>query len=96
VEDGGGERRSAQSLSAEPVEAVVGVRRAGLKFRFSADIESLATILYEIETGLPYLFIEVLSIREPRRQRRRRDEPEQAPELDVMLDLYGYMRDATA
>jgi general secretion pathway protein M len=96
VEDGGGELRSAQSLSVEPVEAVVGVRRAGLKVRFSADIESLATILYEIETGLPYLFIEVLSIREPRRQRRRRDEPEQAPELDVMLDLYGYMRDATA
>jgi general secretion pathway protein M len=92
VESGGGALRSAQSLEVEPVEAVAGVRRAGLKVRFTADIESLATILYDLETGEPYLFVEALSIREPRRQRRRRDEPEQAPELDVVVDLYGYMR----
>lgn len=96
VEQAGGTLRSAQSLRVEAVEAVAGVRRAGLKVRFAADIESLATILYEIETGQPYLFVEALSIREPRRQRRRRDEPEQAPDLDVVLDLYGYMRDATS
>ena len=95
VEQAGGTLRSAQSLRVEPVESVAGVRRAGLKVRFAADIESLATILYEIETGQPYLFVEALSIREPRRQRRRRNEPEQAPELDVVLDLYGYMRDVT-
>jgi general secretion pathway protein M len=96
VEQAGGTLRSAQSLEVEAVEEVAGVRRAGLKVRFAADIESLAAILYELETGEPYLFVEGLSIREPRRQRRRRDEPEQAPELDVVLDLYGYMRDATA
>lgn len=96
VEEAGGDLRSAQSLKVEPVEAVPGVRRAGLKVRFAADIDSLAAILYELETGEPYLFVEGLSIREPRRQRRRRDEPEQAPELDVVIDLYGYMRDATA
>lgn len=96
VEDAGGELRSAQSLKVEPVDTVAGVRRAGLKVRFSADIDSLATILYELETGEPYLFVEALSISEQRRQRRRRDEPEQALELDVVVDLYGYMRDATA
>jgi general secretion pathway protein M len=96
VEQAGGTLRSAQSLEVEAVEEVAGVRRAGLKVRFAADIESLAAILYELETGEPYLFVEGLSIREPRRQRRRRDEPEQVPELDVVLDLYGYMRDATA
>jgi general secretion pathway protein M len=96
VEQAGGTLQSAQSLRVEAVEAVAGVRRAGLKVRFAADIESLANILYELETGQPYLFVEALSIREPRRQRRRRDEPEQAPELDVVLDLYGYMRDATS
>lgn len=93
VESAGGELLSAQSLRVERVEAVPGVRRAGLKVRFTADTESLATILYEIETGQPYLFVEGLSIREPRRQRRRRDEPEQAPQLDVVVDLYGYVRD---
>ena len=96
MEQAGGTLRSAQSLEVEAVAEVAGVRRAGLKVRFAADIDSLAAILYELETGEPYLFVEGLSIREPRRQRRRRDEPEQAPELDVVLDLYGYMRDATA
>ncbi|MGH6899267.1 MAG: type II secretion system protein GspM [Geminicoccaceae bacterium] len=93
VEAAGGELRSAQSLKVEPVDAVDGVRRAGLKVRFSADVESLATILYDLETGEPYLFVDALSIREPRRQRRRRDAPEEAPQLDVMVDLYGYVRD---
>jgi general secretion pathway protein M len=94
VEGAGGELRSAQSLNVEPVEAVPGVRRAGLKVRFTADVESLATILYDLETGAPYLFVDGLSIREPRRQRRQRDEPEPAPQLDVVVDLYGYMRDS--
>lgn len=96
VETAGGQLRSAQSLKVEPVDAVAGVRRAGIKVRFTADIESLATILYELETGEPYLFVDALSIREPRRQRRRRDEPEAAPQLDVVVDLYGYVRDAQA
>ena len=96
VESAGGQLRSAQSLEVEPVDAVPGVRRAALKVRFTADIESLATILYELETGSPYLFVDALSIREPRRQRRRRDEPEAAPQLDVVVELYGYLRDAQA
>ena len=96
VETAGGQLRSAQSLKVEPVDAVAGVRRAGIKVRFTADIESLATILYELETGEPYLFVDALSVREPRRQRRRRDEPEAAPQLDVVVDLYGYVRDAQA
>lgn len=94
IEGGGGALRSAQSLRVEPVEASAAVRRAWLQVRFSADIESLATILYELETGEPYLFVDGLSIREPRRQRRRRDEPEGAPQLDIVLDLYGYVREA--
>jgi general secretion pathway protein M len=96
VEAAGGQLRSAQSLNVEPVEGIEGVRRAALKVRFSADIESLATILYDLETGEPYLFVDALSIREPRRQRRRRDEPEAAPQLDVVVDLYGYLRGAQA
>jgi general secretion pathway protein M len=96
VEATGGQLRSAQSLKVEPVDGIEGVRRAALKVRFTADIDSLATILYELETGEPYLFVDALSIREPRRQRRRRDEPEAAPQLDVVVDLYGYVRDAQA
>lgn len=94
IEGAGGALRSAQSLRVEAVEDSPGVRRAGLQVRFIADIESLASILYELETGEPYLFVDALSIREPRRQRRRRDEPEGQPQLDVVLDLYGYMRKA--
>lgn len=96
VETAGGALRSAQSLRVEPVDDVAGMRRAGLKVRFTAETDSLATILYELETGEPYLFVDALSVREPRRQRRRRDEPEQAPQLDVVVDLYGYVRGADA
>jgi general secretion pathway protein M len=96
IEAAGGTLRSAQSLEVAPVEGIAGVRRAGLQVRFSADSESLATILYGLETGKPYLFVDGLSVREPRRQRRRGDESEGPPELDVVVDLYGYMRAATA
>lgn len=95
VEDAGGDLRSAQTLKAAAGDAAP-VRQAGLKVRFQADIESLAAILYELETGEPYLFIEGLSIREERRRRRRRDEPEGPPLLDVVVDLYGYVRGPAA
>lgn len=96
IEGAGGALRSAQSLRVEAIEASAAVRRAWLQVRFTADIESLATILYQLETGEPYLFVDGLSIREPRRQRRRRNEPEEPPQLDVVVDLYGYMRDTAA
>jgi general secretion pathway protein M len=94
IEGAGGALRSAQSLRVEPVDGIAAVRRAGLQVRFIADIESLASILYELETGEPYLFVDALGIREPRRERRRRDDPEGQSQLDVVLDLYGYMRQA--
>lgn len=94
VEGAGGTLRSAQNVEAEAVDAAAPVRRAGLKIRFSADIESLAAILYELETGQPYLFIDELSMREERR-RRRRDEAEGPLDLDVVIDVYGYLRTAS-
>lgn len=97
VQDAGGELRSSQSLKAEAVEGSA-VRRAAVKIRFQADIETLAAILYDLETGEPYLFIEGMSIREQRRRRRRRreQEPQGPPLLDVVVDLYGYVRAAPA
>lgn len=93
IEGAGGALRSAQSLRVEAVDSIPGVRRARLQVRFIADIETLASVLYELETGEPYLFVDALSIREPRRQRRRTDEPEGQPQLDIVLDVYGYMRE---
>ena len=93
IEGAGGALRSAQSLRVETVDGIPGVRRARLQVRFIADIESLVSILYELETGEPYLFVDALSLREPRRQRRRTDEPEGQPQLDVVLDVYGYTRE---
>lgn len=93
VEAAGGELRSTQILPAKPAEGGVGVRRTTLRIQFVVTIEGLATTLYELETGQPYLLIDDVSLREQRVRRRRRNEPETEPRLDVSLELFGYLRE---
>ena len=49
-------------------------------------------MLYELETGQPYLFVNELTVRQRRTRRRRRDEPEEEPVLDVSFEVFGYVR----
>ena len=58
-------------------------------------IEGLETTLYELETGQPYLIIDDVTVR-PERVRRRREEAEKEPVLDVSLELFGYLREQPA
>lgn len=95
VENAGGTLHSTQNLrSSDDDDAPA--RRATVRVRFSVDIEGLAQVLYELETGEPYLFVEEVTIRELRERRRRRNEPEPGPMLDVGLDVYGYLRESEA
>jgi general secretion pathway protein M len=91
----GGELRSTQILPASPLEGGLGFRRAALRVHFVVTIEGLRTTLYELETGQPYLIIDDVTIRQER-VRRRRNEPEQEPILDVSLELFGYLREQPA
>jgi general secretion pathway protein M len=89
----GGELRSTQILPVEPAGPETSVRRASLRLQLAVDVEGLQQLLYELETSEPYLFVEDLNIRE-QRLRRLRDEEEEAPILDVSLEVSGYMRAA--
>jgi general secretion pathway protein M len=87
-----GELRSTQILPAKPADETLGIQRAGLRLQFTTAIDGLQRILYDLETAEPYLFVDEIAIREQRTRRRRRDEPETAPTLDVTLQLYGFVR----
>jgi general secretion pathway protein M len=75
--------------SDEPIQQIT------LKVRLRGSLGSLVTILYKIETGNPYLFIENLNIRSRiiSRRRVRNREIEKTPTvLDVQFDVSGYIR----
>ena len=75
--------------SDEPIQQIT------LKVRLRGSLSSLVTILYKIETGNPYLFIENLNIRSriiSRRRVRNRDIEKAPTVLDVQFDVSGYIR----
>jgi general secretion pathway protein M len=91
IADAGGELRSTQILPGKVVDEALRIQRAGLRLQLSVEVEGLESILYRLETAEPFLFIDEISIRE-QRVRRRRNEAEKAPELDVSLQVYGFVR----
>ena len=92
IEGAGGELRSTQILPAQPLEGDLGFRRTTIRVQIVVSVEGLAAILYELETGQPYLLIDDVTVRQERVRRRRRSEPESEPMLDVNLELFGYLR----
>jgi general secretion pathway protein M len=95
VEGASGELRSTQILPAEELEADLGFRRTTLRVHFVVTIDGLEDTLYELETGQPYLIIDEVTVRQER-ARRRRNEPQAQPMLDVSLELFGYVREEPA
>lgn len=72
-----------------------------VRVQFSAEVESLTSIFYELESVRPYLFIDNLSIRAERGARRVRivrqmAQPEETGALFVTCDVYGYMRSGSS
>lgn len=100
VETSGGELRSTRILPAESIESSPGTRRAALRVQMIVSIEGLAEILYELEAGQPYVLIDELSVRSQRERRQRRRNQaaagDDAPKLDVSLELSGFVREASA
>lgn len=97
VEDHGGSMISMQALEAEDVEGGdLPVRRTLLRMRLATSLKGLAATVHDIETAVPYMFIDQLIIA-PQRSGRQFDgqdettEPEQT--LDVRLNVFGYVRE---
>jgi general secretion pathway protein M len=95
IESAGGDLRSTQILPAGATDSKVPVRRATLRIQLAIDIKGLQKVLYQLETGQPYLFVDELTVRQ-QRIRRRSKEPEQEPVLDVSFEVFGYVRGADA
>jgi general secretion pathway protein M len=65
-----------------------------LKVRLRSNLRSLVTILHEIETSNPYLFVEDINIRSRviRRRKRLNDSTSSPTLLDVQFEVSGYIR----
>lgn len=89
VESQGGELRSTQIL---PAAAEGDLRRIGVRAQFAAATESLQGILYGLESRMPFLFLDNVSLR--RRAGQRINAQPEEERLDVTMDVFGYMRNA--
>jgi general secretion pathway protein M len=83
IERAHGELRSTQLLPAHTVETAPPVRLIALKIHFIIDINYLRAVLYALETGNPYLFIDELRI-------QQHEAPDSDSALDVTITIEGY------
>ena len=89
VKKSGGELKSTQILATQRNGAF---ERVGLRVALTMPIEPLLSLLYELEAGQPYLFVDNLEI--AARVSRRRSQPagQEDPMLAVRFDIYGFLR----
>ena len=73
------------SLRIRPTGSGGNMERIAIEARLQGDIASLRDMLFELETGTPYLFLEQLNIRTYAARRRQVG----TDNLDVRLELYG-------
>ncbi|OOG40232.1 type II secretion system protein GspM [Rhodanobacter sp. C05] len=75
-------------LSNPPATPGEPYRKAAVSINLSCDVESLANVLHALEQGMPYVFIDDLSIyRNPVAAQQNRAAP-----LEVQFTLSGYLR----
>lgn len=92
----GGEVVSMQAVDADEPVDVPPLRRTMLTLRLSATTNQLATILHEMETAEPYLFVDRLMVTSGRSRtggnRFGKEDDARDPTLDVRMDVFGYVR----
>lgn len=67
-------------------------QRVTNKVRLRCEVNDLANVLYHLEAGTPYIFLDNLSVYRQITRRRRGNETVQQRILDVRFDLSGYLR----
>ncbi len=88
IKKNGGKVRSMQIL---PVRTDGEFKRVSVRVQLTATLGSFARILYALESGKPYVFIDNLDVKN-RRARKAKKGTEEDPELVIRFDLYGYLR----
>lgn len=91
VTESGGSLTSTQVLSAQ---AEQGFKRITVNVRMAVSMEALQRVLYELETNIPYLLADDITILSRGGVKRRRANRPAVDLLDVRFNLYGFMRDA--
>lgn len=89
VEAQGGQVQSAQGLPARSENAGT---RITVRVRARLGLEGLVRVLHELETGNPFLFLDNLSVRGQPALRARRGPRPEATELNLEVDVSGYLR----
>ena len=84
-----GELKSTQILAAQRHGEF---ERVGLRVAISMPIEPLLNLLYELEAGQPYLFVDNLEIAARVSRRRNQEANNDDPVLAVRFDIYGFLR----
>jgi general secretion pathway protein M len=88
IEKNGGKLRSIQIL---PVKTDGDFKRVTVRVQLTATLGSFTRILYALESGKPYVFIDNLDVKN-RRARQVKKALQEDPELVIRFDLYGYLR----
>lgn len=87
---------SCQIVSRQPVRPRVQERfeKVTVNVRMRCNIEDLKKILYSLETGVPMVIADDLTVIKPRTRRRsRRDQPVPVQNtLDIRFNMSGYLR----
>jgi len=86
---------SCQIVSRQPVRARVVERfeKVTVNVRMRCSAEDLMRLLYSLETGVPMIIVEELTVIKPRANRRIRNQqssPDQS--LDIRFNMSGYLR----
>jgi general secretion pathway protein M len=69
-----------------------GFRKIAVRGQVLVGLPGLQKVFYELEVGVPYVFLDNVEIRAQLVPSRVRDEPKRDPGLDVRFDLYGFAR----
>ena len=84
-----------QIVSRQPVRPRVEERfqRVTVNARMRCGIEDLTKIIYALETGVPMILVEELTVIKPRARRSRSGQAtQQATLLDIRFNMSGYLR----
>jgi len=85
---------SCQIVSRQPVRAreVERFEKVTVNVRMRCSVEDLMSVLYSLETGVPMIIVEELTIIKPRTRRQSPNQPDTAAQaLDVRFNMSGYL-----
>jgi len=86
---------SCQIVSRQPVRAreVESFEKVTVNVRMRCSVEDMMSVLYSLETGVPMIIVEELTILKPRTRRQVADQPGTSRQaLDVRSNMSGYLR----